>query len=201
MRISVNDEMHASLEADIVAHVESMGGYVAKAGYHDVMPDTITKALQVMDDETSMYIRCRKDMVAVFPGSMAILVDAKTRPQPHDNGAKDLLIEARPLAHAIILSRVGVCTVFCCRMTDIDFGFVANDQIGTEIRDVSFPSFRHNQESVLSLEHLLATIYPNAQFGICGGGGSGDPFCVIGRTIIQKSSHWKETIELIKAQV
>jgi hypothetical protein len=190
--------MHKSLESDIKDYVQSIGGRVVKAGYHDVMPKDITETLQFMDDETSMYVRCRKDLVAVLPDSPAILLDAKTRPQPHDNGAKDLLIEARPLAHAIILSRIGVNTVFCCRMTDIEFGFIANDQIGSQIRDVSFPQFRHNQDGVNTLQALLAPIYPNADFGLCGGGGSGDPFCIIGRPIIKLAPHWKDIIASFK---
>lgn len=195
MTARTDDPRHAKLEDDVAEFLDSMGFLHDAATYHAAMRPEVVKRLQGLDTPTSLYLRGRADRVAVHKTlPICFEWECKTKaPRWNDSRAGngvDLTVEALPLAHHVMKSRLGVRALYVYRdeFQNIECGFW-NHQL-PPIRDL-WVTPRGD-----GIKNYLFTVWPPDCFKYVFREvrNSNDPFVVFERSVILGLRNWRDQI-------
>lgn len=187
----VNDPRHAQLMADIGDVLESCDFETHEMTYHSRLPPETVHRLRLLDTNTALAIRNRADRFALHRSlPICFEYDGKTR-NPRTR-AENCAVDAIQLAHHILKARLGVQILYCYRDIglDIDVGFWCH-----ALPRISCVMMTERGESIAGLAGYLRGVYHDVQFAYTPStNGSGMPFVLIDRAVIQELPSWRMEI-------
>jgi hypothetical protein len=197
--IKPGDQQHTELEWEIAQFIIEHGGITAKGAYHDVMPKIIIERLRKDFSWTGQYLRGRSDRIAIFKNGKSFQWEAKTH---KSKMYRDMTLEALPLAHHILDSKLGVKCLYCHQdLYDHNHhkGFWVDDM--PCVRDIQIPKIlgsgwlKFSQDGQEELRRMLRLIWPNVPVYFPEKTrGSGDAFIVIEEYEKQSLKDWHDLI-------
>ena len=196
-QIDPNYEPHATLEQSVTNFLTALNFHVFSRGtYHEAMPPELVETLQHRDTPTALYLRGRADRIAVHRARpIEFEFECKTHANPK---LHDMTIEALPLAHHIVKSRIDVKCLYCYRdpYRGLDFGFWTDT---APTVDRIFVPNRWQGIMLQFFDRILQDTFPGVLIlhPARPMGGSGDPFIIVKEYNVNQLASWQELIDAI----
>jgi hypothetical protein len=187
------DPGHEEFQNEVVQWLENQDFIIVKQPYHDVMPDHVTRILQGRWSLTALYLRGRSDRLAIHK-FLPVEFEWEVKTTPEKSNWLNCSLEAWPLVHHIAKARLGVDCLYLYKnlKTDEECGFWMNNL--PEVHKVKIPP-RPEYDDVRDLiTDELRAYFPRARFDGANVQGTGDPFVIILRSVIQRLPHWQDLI-------
>lgn len=189
---------HKTLEKDVCDYLQSENFHCTEITYHSVMPKDIVKRLSGLFTPTSLCIRGRSDRIAIHKTEdKCFLWEAKT----HSGGSAphNMAIEALPLCHYRLASKLGVKCVYIYRDASIEIegAFLADYSIPVD--KIIIPTRRLTEEGAKFYKETFEQEFPGVKqipLDFCGG--SGDPFIIIEKKNLSFLQDYKTLIKNLK---
>ncbi len=184
---------HIQLEEQATEYLLNRDFLVFTGGtYHQSMPDKIVKILQNRYSLTALYLRSRADRIAIHKIKQ---IEFEFECKTHSNSEfEDIVLEALPIVHYILKSRLGVRCLYIYHNPFIEqhCGFWINN-IPT-IWKIYIPS-RWTGERRTDFNKIFNEFFPNIYIKESKTAGSNDQFIIIQKNVARQLPTWQSLID------
>jgi hypothetical protein len=194
MSITPASPRHKTLELKVSDYLKSKGYIVVSDTYHDVFDDGTIRLLSNRTNPTAFNIRTRSDGLA-FHKTLSDC-DFEFEIKTHDTNGEDVCIEMLPLAiHKMMRLYFAVRCVYIIEDANrIERGFSVWNI--PEIRVIFIPD-RWTPEQIRFFKGVARHSFSSTQVQeIRTTKGSGDPFVVIDKKVVETLPDWKTVLSV-----
>lgn len=190
-QINPRNPRHVAVEKQVAEYLDESNYIVDESTYHASMrPETVDRLSRLYTPE-SLYIRGKADRVAVHRTlDICFLWEVKTNQSCHRN----MSIECLPLCHHI---KSGVRCLYVLENSDGNqYGFWTTGL--PAICKVFVPSRWSGEMREFFVSKIRECFGSRLQIcGIARPQGSGDPFCIIHESEVQKCFDWRQELNRV----
>lgn len=192
MSVEPSHEPHRNLEGKVNDWLTNHDYLTSSSTYHEVMPEEVKERLKSIYTPTSLYLRTIADRIAVHQN---LPFDFEWECKTHmSEKYHDLTLEALPLAHHILKSKLDVRILYVWSIPSVSLegGFWVSDM--PKIREFHIPD-RWGKRTKNWFKNKIGSVFGNVRpKEIPHKKGSGDPYIIIDNSEIRKCRDWKKLI-------
>lgn len=189
---------HDAFEGYITHWLQDKGFIVGQAVHHEVLQPALSMRLKQIETPTSQYIRNRADRVAAHSQRPLVFQwDAKTHSA---GGYTDMTVDATALAHHVWVSKMGVRTLMCYSNSSArhSVGFWCHEL--PPLREIHVPTWKWTEQEQERYLDVFTRLFPGVSVRFLASKsqrGSGTPYAIIDRLILEKLPDWRVLVERV----